>query len=79
MRQFIIINSAGCFMRIVLAMDAAAALAGFSASAKLPVTHLVCRPATPRLVREYHRQRSVSGIGFESCLAPWALPGAGAQ
>lgn len=73
MRQFIIINSAGNFMRIVPAKDAAAALAEFAASAKLPVTHLVCRPATPRLLREYHRQRSVTGIGSESCLAPWAL------
>lgn len=79
MRQFIIINSAGYFMRLVSEKDPASALAGFAASAKLPVTHLVCRPATPRLVREYHRQRSVSGIGFESCLAPWALPGGGAQ
>lgn len=73
MPQFVIINSAGYFMRIVPAKDAAAALAGFAASAKLPVTHVVCRPATPRLLREYHRQRSVTGIGSASCLAPWAL------
>lgn len=73
MPQFVIINSAGSLLRLVTAKDAAAALAGFAASAKLPVSHLVCRPATSRLVREYHRQRSVSGIGFESCLAPWAL------
>jgi hypothetical protein len=73
MPQFVIINSAGYFMRIVPAKDAAAALAGFAASAKLPVTHVVCPPATPRLLREYHRQRSVTGIGSASCLAPWAL------
>jgi hypothetical protein len=79
MRQFIIINSAGYFMRIVPAKDAAAALAGFASSAGLPVAGLVCRPATPRLVREFHRQRSVSGIGSESCLAPWALRVGGAS
>ena len=79
MHQFIIINSAGYFMRIVPAGDAAAALALFAAEAKLPVTHLFCRPATPRLVREFHRQRSVSGIGSDSCLAPWALRVGGAS
>ena len=79
MPQFVIINSAGYFMRLVSEKDPASALAGFAKSAGLPVAGLVCRPATPRLVREYHRQRSVSGIGSESCLAPWALPSGGAQ
>ena len=79
MRLFVIINSAGNFMRLLTARNPDAALALFAAEAKLPVSHLFCRPATPRLVREYHRQRSVTGIGSESCLAPWALPGGGAQ
>ena len=73
MRQFIIINSAGYFMRLVHARDPASALAEFAADARLPIAGLVCRPASLRLVREFHRQRSVSGIGSDSCLAPWAV------
>jgi len=79
MRLFVIINSAGYCMRLVHARDPAAALALFAADARLPVAGLVCRPATPRLVREFHRQRSVSGIGSESCLAPWAVRVGGAS